>query len=157
MNKKSASEILSFVIILLIVVTSSVVIYNISKEVVYDEIGNLEYIKMKNRLVEMKYIIDDVSRFDGTKISYPITFKVGTLRFQNNRIEYTSSIDVDTTNSRANFCIEDLCYDFSSSKEVMYVEFSDVSITQTSVLTPQTYIFEFIYDGGKNEVRIFAK
>ena len=45
MNKKSASEILSFVIILLIVVTSSVVIYNISKEVVYDEIGNLEYIK----------------------------------------------------------------------------------------------------------------
>ena len=60
----------------------------------------------------------------GQKYLIPITFKVGTLRFQNNRIEYTSSIDVDTTNSRANFCIEDLCYDFSSSKEVMYVEFS---------------------------------
>ena len=154
-SKKAISEIISFVCVLLIVLTSSITIYIISKEIVDSEIENLDYENMKKNLIELKLILEDLDTFDGSKSTYFLNFRKGTIEFFEDKIEYTSEVPLGE--QKSNFCYNDLCYDFSTNYEVIYVEIENVTINTIFSLNPKPYNLEFLYDGGQNEIIISSK
>ena len=154
-SKKAISEIISFVCVLLIVLTSSITIYIISKEIVDSEIENLDYENMKRNLIELKLILEDLDTFDGSKSTYFLNFRKGTIEFFEDKIEYTSEVPLGE--QKSNFCYNDLCYDFSTNYEVIYVEIENVTINTIFTLNPKPYDLEFLYDGGQNEIIISSK
>ena len=154
-SKKAISEIISFVCVLLIVLTSSITIYIISKEIVDSEIENLDYENMKKNLIELKLILEDLDTFNGSKSTYFLNFRKGTIEFFEDKIEYTSEVPLGE--QKSNFCYNDLCYDFSTNYEVIYVEIENVTINTIFTLNPKPYDLEFLYDGGQNEIIISSK
>ena len=154
-SKKAISEIISFVCVLLIVLTSSITIYIISKEIVDSEIENLDYENMKKNLIELKLILEDLDTFDGSKSTYFLNFRKGKLGFFEDKIEYTSQVPLGE--QKSNFCYNDLCYDFSTNYEVIYVNIENVTINTIFTLNPKQYNLEFLYEGGQNEIIVSSK
>ena len=91
---------------------------------------------MKKNLIELKLILEDLDTFNGSKSTYFLNFRKGTIEFFEDKIEYTSEVPLGE--QKSNFCYNDLCYDFSTNYEVIYVEIENVTINTIFTFKPKT-------------------
>ncbi len=150
-NKKAISEITSFVLITLIVVVSSTMAYLFSKNLIDENLAELDGKNMDIYLKKIYYETNEISSFDGSSISIPITFKTGQLVFVNNMVYYQTL----NSYSGSDYCFDILCTQNNDGYERKYINLtSPYQFSNNLTLDSGTYILLFKH--LKNESQIIV-
>lgn len=139
-NKKAISEVTSFVLITLIVVIASLSAYVFSKNMISDNLSDIDNKNMNIYLKKMYYSTSEITSFDGSSLSFPISFKTGQLIFVNNSVYFQTQ----SVYSGTNYCFDSLCYLNNSGFEKKYFNLSNSYQFSTNLtLNPGTYTIMF--------------
>jgi len=150
-NKKAISEITSFVLITLIVIVSSTMAYLFSKNLIDENLAELDGKNMEIYLKKIYYETNEISSFDGSSISIPISFKTGQLVFVNNMVYYQTL----NSYSGSDYCFDILCSQNKEGYERKYVNLTTpYQFSNNLTLDSGTYILLFKH--LKNESKIIV-
>lgn len=153
-NKKAVSEITSFVLITLIVVISSTAAYLFSKNLIADNLAELDSKNMNIYLKKIYYETKELSSFDGSSLSIPITFKTGQLIFVNNSLYYQSQ----NAYSGGDYCFEILCTQNKVGFERKYINLSNsYNFANNLTLNPGTYTLLFKHIKNESKISVTFK
>jgi hypothetical protein len=147
-NKKSLTDILGFVLIILISSIVSISIYVYSNDLIEDSKNNYEIKAMETHLQNLKDISLNIGRISGQKDYYNLKFNNGIFGFKNNIIYY-SFHDENNLNSNE-ICLKGICHRISNGIYTIYVELPDFTFLNEVLVKPDTYTFVLDYKGGKN-------
>jgi len=153
-NKKAISEITSFVLITLIVVVSSTMAYLFSKNLIDENLAELDGKNMDIYLKKIYYETNEISSFDGSSISIPITFKTGQLVFVNNTVYYQTL----NSYSGSDYCFDILCSQNKEGYERKYVNLtSPYQFSNNLTLSSGTYTLLFKHLKNESEIIVTFK
>lgn len=139
-NKKAVSEVTSFVLITFIVIIASTSAYIFSKNLISDNIANIDNNNMVIYLNKISITTNEITSFDGSSLSFPITFKTGQLIFVNNSVYYQSQIIF----TGSNYCINSICYLNNGGYERKYLNLSNsYKFSNNLTLNPGAYTLLF--------------
>jgi len=149
-NKKSMTEIISFVLITLIIVVASISAYVFSKSSLEKNINSVDYSKMTKNLNLFSQKIKKISAFQDSQMSFDFSFKIGQLNFKDNQVNFQTMKKVD---SSFNYCEGVVCFKSENNYERIYINLTDsYSFDHNLSLVPGNYILTF--KNIKNETKI---
>ena len=86
--KKAVTELVSFVLITLIIVVASTGAYVFSKNILEEDLIEIDIINMKNYFGVFNQKIREIQTFNNASIVVDFSFKTGEVKFVNNQIRY---------------------------------------------------------------------
>ena len=153
-NKKAISEITSFVLITLIVVVSSTMAYLFSKNLIDENLAELDGKNMEIYLKKIYYETNEISSFDGSSVSIPISFKTGQLVFVNNTVYYQTL----NSYSGSDYCFDILCSQNKEGFERKYINLtSPYQFSNNLTLSSGTYTLLFKHLKNESEIIVTFK
>lgn len=151
-SKKAVSEVLSFILITLVIVSASLATYLYSKSFITDNIAEIDLRNFEKKLSQIDRKITQISTFDNSVTSFNLEFKSGFLQFKSNQIIFES--DVRSGQDGFFFCNENLCYYESDGLDSVSINLSsNVVFSRNISLNPGNYLLTLKY--LKNESEIF--
>ncbi|MFW6009303.1 MAG: hypothetical protein ACOCP8_08585 [archaeon] len=151
-NKKGFSEIISFLLILLLVILVSIIAYNYSLYMIDEKIGQMDIQNAESNLKQIKHNIEEIQNFNTATFSVNINFKYGSYIFEDNQIFYYSN----RHSSGEDYCINDICYIQSEGYKIVYLNLSNsYNFQENFSLSPGSYYLSF--KNLKNESKIITK
>lgn len=153
-KKKAVSEITSFVLITLIVVVASTTTYVFSKNLIDNNIADLDTSNMEKYMKKFYFDINEISSFEGSSLSVPISFKTGNLIFVNNSIYYESMSEY----TGSDYCLDITCYQNNGGYEKMYINLTgSYKFKENITLSPGTYTLLFKHLKNESKISITFK
>lgn len=152
-NKKAISELLSFILIILLIIVASTSAYLFSDNYLNDKISNLDYNNMKLNLNKMDYLINNIQNLDSSSSSIGISFSKGELSFENNQVKYQSLVS-----SSGDLCLDTICYKDNNGFDLLYINLSNsYNFDKNLSLTPGNYILSFKNLKNVSKIKIYLK
>ena len=153
-NKKAVSEIVSFVLLTLLIVTASTTAYIFSKEVIDKNIAQNDLMNTKKNIKILLEKINKYKNFDQTSFAHKLEFSKGILKLENNQILYYSLNEYNGNN----YCFENLCYKNNQGFEVVYANISSSYMFKNNItLSPQDYTLMFTNIKNESKISILLK
>lgn len=153
-NKKAFSEIISFGLITMLIIVSSIAAYLFSTEMLDRNIVRLDLENMRSNLKNINYKMSEISQFDGSSFSVNVDFNKGLLVFEGNEVKYVSLSKYDGEE----YCEYNVCYNsFLGYEEIYFSLPGTYSYYEDVTLNPGRYVLRFknIKDGEK--IRIYLE
>jgi len=153
--KKAVTELVSFVLITLIIVVASTGAYVFSKNILEEDLIEIDIINMKNYFGVFNQKIREIQTFNNASIVVDFSFKTGEVKFVNNQIRYMSLFE---SVGGVGYCFDYLCYDYVGGYELTYMNLSNsYSFSKNVTLSPGKYTVVFKNLGEVNEIEIKIK
>jgi hypothetical protein len=147
-NKRGMSELISFALLTLLVVITSLTSYLYAKSAFEDASIERDYEFMKNFLIKLDSKSDSLSYYDSTVSSEFISFNYGQLLFENSTLSYQSLIPITSES----LCIDSFCYLNAGGFERLQVSFDRFNFSSNFSLLPGKYHLKFEYLKNSSEV-----
>ncbi|MDA3856505.1 MAG: hypothetical protein PF569_09700 [Candidatus Woesearchaeota archaeon] len=149
LHKKGVTEITSFVLITLLVVTTSIIAYQFSKSTIEDSVAKNDYNNMEIYFNNLIQKTNQVQKFEGQSFGMGISFSKGSVVVEGNTIHYRSLIDYLGTD----YCYNGLCHTNSNDAEQIYFNLSSgYNFSSNMTLLPGSYFL--IFKNNKNVSKI---
>jgi hypothetical protein len=149
-NKKGVSELVSFALLTLLVVITSLTSYLFAKTTFQDAAIERDYEYIKNFLVKIESKSDSLTYYDSTVSSEFISFTYGQLIFENNTLSYQSLIPIQSDD----LCIDSLCYLNKGGFERLQISFDRFNFSSNFTMLPGKYHLRFEYHKNVSEVLV---
>lgn len=151
-SKKGVTELISFVLILLVIVVASLSTYIFSKSQLEKNIYSFDNFNFEKKLLLVEQKINQISTFDNSQTSFYLEFKSGQLTFKENQVIYQSLIK---SNSNQNVCMQNLCFYTINDFEVISLNLTNLTFNNNMTIYPGNYIFNIRFQ--KNESKIYLQ
>lgn len=148
-NKKAISEITSFILLTLLIVTSSTVAYLFSNNFLEEKVAEIDRDNVDKLLKKFNVIFSNLKTFNSQTRSVSINFNSGELKFEGDKVIYDSQMKYFGSEN----CFNDVCYLSSSGYEIIYISLGDgYEFKKNISLEPGSYLVTF--KNLKNESNI---
>ena len=147
-NKKGISELISFALLTLLVVTTSLSSYLFAKSSFESATLERDYDAMKQFLKGLNSKSTSLTYFDSSITSEFISFDSGQLIFENNTLSYQSLFS--TTSS--DICLDNFWYLNAGGYERIQIQFDKFNFSSDFSLLPGIYKLRFEYQKNISEM-----
>ncbi|MFW5704551.1 MAG: hypothetical protein ACOCXG_01790 [Nanoarchaeota archaeon] len=154
-SKKGFSEITSFVLLVSLIITTSLIAYTFSSDLMESRIGMQDKVNMESYLKKVDAKISSITNFDGETTTINVNFEKGFLKFNSNQIFYYSVVSYG---GEGIDCFDNFCYGSKTGHEYFHINLtSQVNFASNFTLRPGHYLLKFKYDKENEEVEITFK
>ena len=151
-NKKGVSELVSFVLLTLLIVTSSIIAYYFSENQLESTQINLDFENINNILKNTYYELNSIMNFDDSSITIPFSYKYGTLLFENNQLWFISDNEIPNNYS---LCVDVLCSANYLNRDSIYFNLSNnYYFEENFSLPPGNYRIRFINIKNESKIKV---
>ncbi len=152
-NKKAISDLISFVLLTFLVLTSSLIAYSFSKNFFDEKINERDSKYIENFFKKIYSQLDNLAKRDGSFLVVPLNFDSGLIKFNGSKITYYSLVKSDTSE----ICIDNLCYGSNLGYEVLSVNFNEFVFEDNFSLVPENYNLGFSFNKSSSIMSVFLK
>ena len=117
-GKKAISETTSFIFLTLIIVLFSSIAYFFLSDELDENAAQIDRNNMEINLKKFDFVSRNIMSYENSTISFPVSFKTGSLIFNHNQLLYQSQVRYEDTNVN---CFDSLCYYGSNNFERIYI------------------------------------
>lgn len=153
-DKRGVSEITSFVLLTLIVVTSSIFAYTYSKGSIDRKFIRMDIDNAKSYFKKIHYDLLEIKNFEGATFGMDISFHKGVWIFEGSNLYYQS----ENKYVGSDYCFTEVCYTSRSGFEMAYINLSSGYVfAQNFTLTPGNYMLIFKNVKNESKVEVYVK
>jgi len=153
-NKKAISETISFVLLILLVLVSSIVVYKFSTNMMEEKKIDFEYKKMNLLMKRLNYKLQELKNFDKSSFTFPINLEMGNIIVVGNELKYLSKKEF----YGANYCLDEICYSGNQGYEIISLMLDNgYQFESTFSIIPGNYIIKFENDKNISKIKILVE
>ena len=153
-NKKAISDVISFVLLILLVLISSIITYNFSVKTIDDKKSDYELQKMDMVIKRLNFKLQEIRNFDGGTFVYPIKLEAGTLIVSDNTLRYLSKKEFFGDP----YSLDEITYSQSNGFQTIGLTLDNgFFFSRSFSLVPGNYIIKFENIKNESKINILVK
>lgn len=153
-SKKGITEIISFVLIILLVVVFSISAYYFAKDTIQNKVNQLDYENMNSFLKKTYYKTEEIKNFDDQSFTIPLNFRTGGFSFEGNKASFQSFVEF----TGSPYCTDSVCHDNVNGFDLISFELEDGYTFENNFdLVPGNYLVYFNNIKNESKIRVVFK